>query len=77
METEVDRSTADRAALIAIIVRLQATVLELQRRIAELEGPAKPGGPLRMPASSPKPTGNLASPNHPASRAATASPALA
>ena len=49
----------------------------LERGIAELEGPAKPGGPLRMPASSPKPTGNLASPNHPASRAAMASPALA
>ena len=36
METEVDRSAADRAALIVIIVRLQATVLEQQRRIAEL-----------------------------------------
>ena len=54
METEVDRSTADRAALIAIIVRLQATVLELQRRIAELEGPAQPGGPPRMPGLKPK-----------------------
>ena len=54
METEVDRSTADRAALIAIIVRLQATVLELQRRIAEPEGPAQPGGPPRMPGLKPK-----------------------
>ena len=54
METEVDRSTADRAALIAIIVRLQATVLELQRRIAELEGPAQPGGPPRIPGLKPK-----------------------
>ena len=54
METEVDRSTADRAALIAIIVRLQATVLELQRRIAELGGPAQPGGPPRMPGLKPK-----------------------
>ena len=77
METEVDRSTADRAALIAIIVRPQATVLELQRRIAELEGPAQPGAHPAYPASSPKPTGNLPSPNHPAIRAATASPALA
>ena len=54
METEVDRSTADRAALIAIVVRLQATVLELQRRIAELEGPAQPGGPPRIPGLKPK-----------------------
>ena len=51
---EVDRSTADRAALIAVTVRLQATVLELQRRIAELEGPAQPGGPARIPGLKPK-----------------------
>ena len=56
MDTEVDLTTADRAVLIAIIAQLQATVLEqqrvierLQRRIAELEGQAKPGGPPRMP----------------------------
>ena len=49
-------SAADRAAFIAIIAQLQATVLEqqrvierLERRIAELEGQAKPGGPPRMP----------------------------
>ena len=49
-------SAADRDVLIAIIAQLQATVLEqqrvierLQRRIAELEGQAKPGGPPRMP----------------------------
>ena len=51
MDTEVDLTTADRAVLIAIIAQLQATVLEqqrvierLERRIAELEGQAKPGG---------------------------------
>ena len=56
MDTEVDLTTVDRAVLIAIIAQLQATVLEqqrmierLERRIAELEGQAKPGGPLRMP----------------------------
>ena len=58
MDTEIDPcsgqgqalSVADRDALIAIIAQLQATVLEqqrvierLERRIAELEGQAKPG----------------------------------
>ena len=38
MDTEVDLTTVDRAVLIE----------RLQRRIAELEGQAKPGDPLRM-----------------------------
>ncbi len=56
MDTEVDLSTVDRDVLIAIIAQLQATVLEqqrvierLERRVAELEGQAKSGGPPRMP----------------------------
>ena len=60
MDTEVDLTTADRAVLIAIIAQLQATVLEqqrvierLQRRIAELEGQSKSGGPPRMPGLKP------------------------
>ena len=49
MDTEVDLTTVDRDVLIAIIAELQALIERLQRRIAELEGQAKPGDPLRMP----------------------------
>ena len=49
MDTEVDLTTVDRAVLIAIIAELQAVIERLQRRIAELEGQAKPDGPPRMP----------------------------
>ena len=60
MDTESDLIIADRDFLIAIIAQLQATVLEqqrvierLERRVAELEGQAKPGGPPRMPGHQP------------------------
>ena len=60
MDTEIDLTTTTRDVLIAIIAQLQATVLEqqrvierLQRRIAELEGQAKSGGPPRMPGLKP------------------------
>ena len=53
MDTEVDLTTVDRAVLIAIIAELQAVIERLQRRIAELEGQAKPGGPPRMPGHKP------------------------
>ncbi len=49
MDTEVDLTTVDRDVLIAIIAELQAVIERLQRRIAELEGQAKLGDPLRMP----------------------------
>ena len=49
MDTEVDLTTVDRDVLIAMIAELQAVIERLQRRIAELAGQAKPGGPLRMP----------------------------
>ena len=60
MDTEIDLTTTTRDVLIAIIAQLQATVLEqqrvierLQRRIAEVEGQAKSGGPPRMPGLKP------------------------
>ena len=53
MDTEVDLTTDDRAVLIAIIAELQAVIERLQRRIAELEGQAKPGDPPRMPGHKP------------------------
>ena len=53
MDTEVDLTTVDRDVLIAIIAELQAVIERLQRRIAELEGQAKPGDPPRMPSHKP------------------------
>ena len=54
MDTETDLTAADRAVLIAIIAELQVVVERLERRIAELEGQAKPGGPPRIPGLKPK-----------------------
>ena len=56
MDTEIDLTAADHDVLISVIAELPATVLEqrrvierCERRIAELEGQIKPGGPSRMP----------------------------
>ncbi len=49
MDTEVDLTTADRDVLIALIVRQQAIIARLEKRIAQLEGQAKPANSRRMP----------------------------
>ena len=61
MDADIDLNTASRDALITVIARQQATILEqqaviaqLQRRIETLEGKAKPGGPKGMPGIKPK-----------------------
>ena len=48
MEKEFDLSTADRYTLIAIIIRQQAIIDQLEKRIAQLEGQAKSKSSGRM-----------------------------
>ena len=55
MVTTVDLSTASRDVLIAIITQQQAAIAQLERRITELEGQARAGGPPRMPGIKPQP----------------------
>ena len=54
MEHEIDLTTADRDVLIGIIVRQQAIIERLEKRIAQLEGQAKSKGSGRMPGLKPK-----------------------
>ena len=82
MDTEIDLTTASRDVLIAIIVQqqavnaeLQVMIVRLERRVAEREGQAKPGGPPRMLGHQPS-SGRQRS-SSPASSDATASPARA
>ena len=53
MDTEVDLTTADRDVLIALIVQQQAIIARLEKRIAQLEGQAKPANSRWMPGLKP------------------------
>ncbi len=77
MDTEIDLKTADRDVLIAIIVRQQAIIERLEKRIAQLEGQAKARGSGRMPGLKPKADRNWPSPKGHASVGPTVSPAPA
>ncbi len=68
MDKEIDLTTADRDVLIAIIVRQQAIIESLEKRIPQLEGQAKSGGSRRMPGLKPKAEGKPAQPKKPRKR---------
>ena len=54
MDAGIDLNSASRQVLIAVIVRQQAIIERLEKRIAQLEGQAKPPGSRRMPGLKPK-----------------------
>ena len=68
MDTEIDLKTADRDVLIAIIVRQQAIIERLEKRIAQLEGQATTRGSGRMPGLKPKSDRKPAQPKGPRQR---------
>ena len=54
MDGEIDLRAADRDVLIGIIIRQQAIIERLEKRVAQLEVRAKSGGSGRMPGLKPK-----------------------
>ena len=75
MDSEIDLSTADRDALIAIVIRQGAIIARqqainerLERRIAQLEGRAKPSGARGMPGLKPEADRKPAQPKAPRQR---------
>ena len=54
MDARTDLDAASRDELIALIVQQQAVIGRLERRIAQLEDKAKPGGPSGMPGLKPR-----------------------
>ena len=65
MDGEIDLRTADRDVLIGIIIRQQAMIERLEKRIAQLEGRGKSGGSGRMPGLKPKGDGKADQPRKP------------
>ena len=65
MDGEIDLRTADRDVLIGIIIRQQAIIERLEKRIAQLEGKGKSGGSGRMPGLKPKGDGKTDQPKKP------------
>ena len=65
MDGEIDLRTADRDVLIGIIIRQQAIIERLEKRIAQLEGKGKSGGSGRMPGLKPKGDGKMDQPKKP------------
>ena len=69
METGIELRTADRDTLIALIVRQrdliirqQAIIESLEKRVAQLEGRVKSKGSARMPGLKPKADGKADQP---------------
>ena len=65
MDGGIDLTSAGRDTLIAIILLRQAIIEGLEKRIAQLEGPAKSGGSLGVPGLKPKAEGKPAQPKKP------------
>ena len=65
MEHEIDLTMADQDVLIGIIVRQQAIIERLEKRIAQLEGRGKSGSSGRMPGLNPKGERKPAQPKKP------------
>ena len=65
MDAQTDLRTADREVLIEIIIRQQAIIESLEKRIAQLEGRAKAKGSGRMPGLKPKADRKPAPPRKP------------
>ena len=65
MDGEIDLRTADRDVLIGIIIRQQAIIERLEKRVAQSEGKGKSGGSGRMPGLKPKGDGRADRPKKP------------
>ena len=65
MDGAIDLRTGDRDVLIGIIIRQQAIIERLEKRVAQSEGKGKSGGSGRMPGLKPKGDGKTDQPKKP------------